>query len=211
MQVSSKFKLMCKLPNEGKPSYEWCLVLLLQIAGVQSAHAQLSPREIAASSPTVKAAVQQINTKDFASAEQTLMQGIYANQNDVAARRYLAYVLVERQNPKQALEQLKLLPNLTPFDLFTKGSALGATGQPVDSTVCLEAAVRMEPLNDMYRTKAIEALIVLSDYTRAGALCAEGARMASTPAKKKQYEEQFEHMHKLAAIIAQGKNCPGHR
>ena len=185
-----------------------CYSLLISLIAGSPAFCQIAATDIATASPSVRAAVQQINLKDLASAQQTLTQGINANQNDVAARRYLAYVLLERNQPKQALEQLQLLPMLGAFDLFVKGSALLATSQPFDAVVCLCEAVRMEPLNDTFRDKAVGALVQVSDYSRAGALCAEGQRLAKDPSRKKRYEEQFQRFLKLAALLEKAKNCP---
>ena len=157
--------------------------------------------------PYVRQAYNQIQTADYGAAEASLSEALRQNSNDFVARRYLAYVLIQKKQPKQALEQMQNLPGQSPFDLFLRGEAAGQLGQPKKAMELLAEAVRESPQNDLFRAQAIEAAITMSEYPRASNLCADGARSSADPSKRRFYEDQLKHTEELTSSIAKGRPC----
>ena len=78
----------------------------------------------------LRKAYQQMLGGDFANATNTLSNLIRADRNNSAARRYLAYALLQRGQAKEALTQVNLVRDPIAFDLFLKGVALRMMGKP---------------------------------------------------------------------------------
>jgi tetratricopeptide (TPR) repeat protein len=155
----------------------------------------------------IRQAYNQIQVADYSGAEATLNEAIRQNGSDFVARRYLAYVLIQKKEPKQALDILSTLPSRTHFDLFLRGAAAEVMGEPKKSLEFFSEAVREAPQNDTYRDKAIEAAIVMSEYPRASNMCSQGMNTSTNANKRRYYEDELKHTQELTAAIAKGRPC----
>jgi tetratricopeptide (TPR) repeat protein len=171
--------------------------------------AQANPAFSQASPPSglTAKAYSQIQSNDFAGATRTLSEELRKNGDNVTARRYLAYALLEQGLAKEALQQLNSLPFPVPYDLFMKGKACEAIPDTNASIRFYLIAVRGDPRNDTFRKKAIEALIQNSQYNDAVRICSEGARVSTSGTARKFYIEQLKQAKALSETIEKSKTC----
>jgi tetratricopeptide (TPR) repeat protein len=161
-------------------------------------------------SDLVQKAYGQMCHQNFDAAVPTLCQAIKLERNSVAARRYLAFALIAQGQLSGALSQLDLISRLDSeigLDLFMKGVVMGKIGEPTRAADFFSAAVQKEPHNDLFRRRAINALILLSRYNEASALSADGARLSTNVNERKFYEAQLRQTQMLSACVAKNRPC----
>lgn len=165
-----------------------CLgLLLLSHARCPSASAATSPDESGGltSNELLRKAYEQICAGKAEDAVPTLCQVVRTDRNSPTARRYLAFVLLQQGQGKEALAQLEALQALQPegytFDVMMRGVANDMVGEHKKLFELFQQAMAREPQSDYYRVKTIDSLIGLLRYDEAEKLANEGADATKEP------------------------------
>jgi Tfp pilus assembly protein PilF len=159
------------------------------------------------STALLKKAYEQLKAQNFEAATGTLCQSIKTNGDTPAARRYLAYTLLQRGLPQEALHQIEVVSNPIGFDFFMRGLAYESMGESKEATAAFQKAVDKEPDNDYFRMKAIKNSIMLSQYHEAAALSQAGGTKTKDMKVKKFYEDEVKHSEFLESSIAKDRPC----
>jgi tetratricopeptide (TPR) repeat protein len=167
-------------------------------------------KQKASANDFVQKAYEQMRHDQFDTAVPLLCEAIKLERNNVSARRYLAFALVEQGQLNDALEQLKLLDqidNQNGFSPYMRGVVLEKMGEPTRAADCYSAAVKREPKNDYFRKRAINSLIMMSRYDDASALCLEGVKLSTDMDQRKFYDNQLKHTRTLSAYVSKNRPC----
>jgi hypothetical protein len=92
-----------------------------------------------------------------------------------------------------------------------KGLAGEMIGNPFLASECYKTALLLDPRDSLVRQKAIDSLIVLSQYLQAIALCADGKKFATNRASREFFDKELAHCQELSAAIAKDRPCTGPR
>ena len=151
-------------------------------------------------------AYDQMKRQNFEHATRTIYESLRVDGESADARRYLAYTLLQRGLAKEALDQIQLMKAPSGFDMFMKGTAYEALGDPKRAAESFQTAVDKEPGSDFFRTKAIKALITVSKYRSAATLCI-GGQSAKDAKAKKYYDDELIHTEYLETATAKDRPC----
>jgi tetratricopeptide (TPR) repeat protein len=126
------------------------------------------------------------------------------DRNNVSARRYLCYALLQRGDARQALEQLDALAQLNKgiaFDVCMRAQALQSLGELDKATGGFRAAMGMDPKSDYIRGKLIDSLQMSGKYQEASAVCAKGYYANTDKKVKDHYLQSFNSIQQARAYL----------
>ncbi len=150
------------------------------------------------------------NTSGDSVLQKELQTATATRSNDPnVTRRYYCFNLIQNKRPQEALDQLKTIRDPMGIDLYLKAMASEQLGEPGQAADMYKQAVEKEPKNDLFRTKAIQAMIIMSRYQDAANLCSEGKTQSET--KRSYYESEQKRMEAMAAMIAKNRPCVHHK
>src|SRR5689334_10733902 len=121
---------MTKMKASGRTLVNCLLVLSLAASTTQISFAA-TPANAAAAYPLLKKAYDSMLRNQFHPAVQTLVQAVKLDPNNLTARRYLGYALLQLNAPHDAINQMVMVTRITrptAFDLYTFGEAYLMSG-----------------------------------------------------------------------------------
>jgi hypothetical protein len=137
-----------------------------------------------------------------------------ADSNDIYARRYLCYALLQTGDAKNCLTQLDILARFNrsiAFDLCMRADALENLGQIDKGVETLKAANGMAPDNDYIRDAMIRQMQSANRLLEAIAACADGYYKTKDTQARQHYLElyyQLQSEQQLASQQSQNSAAP---
>jgi tetratricopeptide (TPR) repeat protein len=184
----------------------FCLALLfLWPTSCPSAFGAATPEGSTLSShDLLTRAYEQICKGSFEDAVPTLCQVVRSDRNSPTARRYLAFVLLQKGQGKEALAQLDALNQLQPtsatFDILLRGVANDMVGQREKALGLFREAMAREPQSDYYRIKTVDELILLLQYDEAEKIALEGYNSAKDPKVSAIYQQKIKKVRSILRL-----------
>lgn len=126
--------------------------------------------------------------------------------NNMAARRYLSYVLLAQGQPQEALDQLRIVIASAPpglaFDNCLAGAAFNMSADHEHALEAYQAALEIAPNNEFIRERAIEELSLLGEFDKGIDLCVAGLQSTADARVKDYYRKKYYEMAANRANIA---------
>ncbi len=188
-----------------------CLFVVLIASGrCPFASAAATPDDNGLSSnELLRKAYEQICTGRMEDAMPTLCQVVRTDRNSPTARRYLAFVLLQQGQGKEALAQLEALHALQPesytFDLMMRGVGNDMVGNHKQALVFFQQAMAKEPQSDYYRIKTIDSLIGLLQYDEAEKLATEGYNASKEVKIAAIYQQKIKKIHSILRLTGHAR------
>ncbi len=110
---------------------------------------------------------------------------------DSDPRHNAIYSLMQNGRAREALTQLNAVPNPTAWDFYMRGQACELTGEPVKAAEWYKTAVSQDAQNELYRTKAVNALLAVNKLDEAIQVCGDGSKLATDPKRKQRYDDKI--------------------
>lgn len=133
-----------------------------------------------------------------------LLTGMAAHQafaqtqpGDSDPRHVAIYNLMQAGKAREALTQLNAVPNPGAWDFYMRGQACQLIGEPVKAAEWFKTAVAQDAQNDLYRTKAVDSLLLLSKCDEAIQLCSDGSKLMTDAKRKQRYDDKIKDIEKL--------------
>ncbi|MBS1957570.1 MAG: tetratricopeptide repeat protein [Cyanobacteria bacterium SZAS-4] len=164
---------------------------------VGSASAALSVENASTSAVLTRRGYVLVQSGSFKPAVAVLNNALQLNANDVNARRYLAYALMQLGDYFNAEEQLKAIAKigaLTAADYYLSGSINVRMGNNDRALQEYRSALKLEPNMPAAKVGIIELFVLASDFQGATFLCADCL-------KKSKDRAQYDYFQKIAEYI----------
>lgn len=164
---------------------------------VGSASAALSVENLSTSDALTRRGYVLVQSGAFKAAVAFLKNAVQLNPNDLNARRYLSYALMQLGDYINAEDQLKMVAKigkLTAADYYLSGSINVRMGNNDRALQEYRAALQLEPDMQAARVGIIELFVLASDFQGATFLCADCL-------KKAKDHSQYDYFQKIAEYI----------
>lgn len=123
---------------------------------------------------------------------------------DADPRHNAIYSLLQAGKPREALSQLNAVATPGPWDFYMRGQACQMIGEPLKAAEWYKTAVSQDAQNNLYRTKAVDALLAICKCDEAIQLCSEGSKLASDSYQRQRYDSKIKDIEKMKANFALG-------
>jgi tetratricopeptide (TPR) repeat protein len=175
-------------------------------ANVKAGGVAVTQAPVSQASKLISRAYNEMRMQNWGFAISDLCTVLRYQRNNVGARRYLCYSLLQFGNAPDAIAQLDALATLNrgiPFDQCMRGEAFAAMGDTEKAVELLKSALAMDPTSDYVRAKLIDTLQSYGKYQDAAMICYEAYVNAKTAPTKAHYLTLFDMLQQERAILAQ--------
>jgi tetratricopeptide (TPR) repeat protein len=171
-----------------------------------AAKAVARPVSASDTSALIKQAYVMMGTSEWQDAISLLCLALRNQRNNVLARRYLCYCLLQSGDARNTVAQLDALAQLNraiPFDLAMRGEALMQLGEADKSVEALKSALGMDTSSGYVREKLIQALRDTGRYQEAASVCAEGYFATKQANVRQRYLAIFNDIQQQKAVLSE--------
>ncbi|MFN8552064.1 MAG: hypothetical protein U0103_11285 [Candidatus Obscuribacterales bacterium] len=142
------------------------------------------------------------------------MQNVCAQSQpaDADPRHSAIYSLLQSGKAREALSQLNTVATPGPWEFYMRGQACQMIGEPVKAAEWYKTAVLQDAQNNLYRTKAVDALLAICKCDEAIQLCSDGSKLSSDAYQRQRYESKIKDIEKMKQNLAKGaENIARHK
>ena len=171
---------------------------------VGSASAALSVESGSTSDVLTRRGYVLIQSGSFKPAVAVLKNAVQLNPNDVNARRYLSFALMQLGDYTNAEEQLKMIAKigtLTAADYYLSGSINVRMGNNDRALQEYRSALTLEPDMPAARAGIIELFVLASDFQGATFLCADCLKRAKDRSQYDYFQKLSEYIHSQQVAV----------